>query len=83
MRDEVYIPFECRVSIFFPAGHVECDICPLLQTYSRRQCMRIGELIPAWQKRGHYCPLEIPGELITDTATGAVIENKEDKDEGL
>jgi hypothetical protein len=27
-----------------------------------------------------YCPLEIPGELITDTATGAVIENKEDKD---
>lgn len=62
--EEIYIPCECRVSIYFPAGHIECDICPLLQTYSRRQCMRTGELIPAWQKRGYYCPLEIPGELI-------------------
>jgi hypothetical protein len=26
--------------------------------------MRTGELIPAWQKRGYYCPLEIPGDLI-------------------
>lgn len=53
--EEIYIPCECRVSIFFPAGHIECDICPLLQTYSRRQCMRTGELIPAWQKRGYCC----------------------------
>ena len=83
MKDEVYIPFECRVSVFFPAGHVECNLCPLLETYSRRQCRRTGEYLTSGQLRGMDCPLEIPGELITDTATGAVIENKEDKDEGL
>lgn len=66
--EEIYIPCECRVSIFFPAGHIECDICPLLQTYSRRQCMRTGELIPAWQKRGYYCPLETPDELMPPEA---------------
>ena len=66
--EEIYIPCERRVSIFFPAGHIECDICPLLQTYSRRQCMRTGELIPAWQKRGYYCPLETPGELMSPEA---------------
>lgn len=37
-----------------------------------------GEYLTSGQLRGMYCPLEIPGELITDTATGAVIENKED-----
>ena len=27
---EVYVPCECRVSLFFPAGHIECNLCPLL-----------------------------------------------------
>lgn len=78
MRDEVYTPVECRVSLFFKAGHIECNFCHLLQTYDRRECRRTGELLLPGQLRGMYCPLEIPGELITDTATGAVIENKED-----
>lgn len=87
MKGEVYIPVECRVSLFFKAGHIECDFCHLLQIYDRkeyrRECRRTGELLLPGQLRGIYCPLEIPGELLTDTATGAVIENKEDKDEGL
>jgi hypothetical protein len=40
--------------------------------------MRTGELIPAWQKRGYYCPLEIPSELIPLETDGLKedLENK-------
>lgn len=58
-----YIPCECRVSLFFPAGEITCDLCPLLETYSRRQCRRTGELLPNWMVRGDYCPLELPDDM--------------------
>ena len=45
------------VDIYFPKGEVKCALCPLLQTYSRNQCMRTGELIPDTRGVGIWCPL--------------------------
>ena len=45
------------VEIIFPEGRVCCQLCPLLQTYSRNQCMKTGELIPDTKGIGGWCPL--------------------------
>ncbi len=45
------------VDIFFPDGHVCCDLCPLLETYARRQCRRTGEYILDSRATGLWCPL--------------------------
>lgn len=45
------------VDINFPEDRVCCQLCPLLQTYSRNQCMRTGELIPDIKGIGGWCPL--------------------------
>lgn len=47
-----------KVNIYFQKGEERCKYCPLLQTYSRNQCMRTGELIVDTQGRGIWCPLE-------------------------
>lgn len=47
------------VEIFFEPDHVACAYCPLLQTYSRNQCMRTGEFIIDTKTVGLWCPLEI------------------------
>lgn len=48
------------VSIYFPAGHMCCDLCPLLETYARKQCRRTGEyLIDTRVAVGFECPLKI------------------------
>lgn len=54
------------VRLAFPAGRVQCALCPLLQTYSRNQCMRTGELIADTRVRGIWCPLEIEEEKERD-----------------
>ena len=46
------------VDITFPKDRVCCQFCPLLQTYSRNQCMKTGELIPDTKGIGGWCPLE-------------------------
>ena len=53
---------EATVSIFFERDHACCQYCPLLQTYSRNQCMRTGELIPDTRGRGLWCPLKFEEE---------------------
>jgi len=45
------------VDIFFPEGHVCCDLCPLLETYARKQCRRTGEYIFDSRTIGLSCPL--------------------------
>lgn len=45
------------VEVNFEEGHACCQYCPLLQTYSRNQCMRTGELIVDTRGRGMWCPL--------------------------
>lgn len=56
---------EATVSIYFPEGHICCDLCPLLETYARKQCRRTGEyLLDTRSTIGFECPL--------------IFENKED-----
>lgn len=50
------------VDINFPKDKVCCKLCVLLQTYSRNQCMRTGELIADINGRGIWCPLQIVNE---------------------
>ena len=53
---------ETAVKLYFPKDRVCCQLCPLLQTYSRNQCMRTGELIPDIKGIGMWCPLELKEE---------------------
>lgn len=53
---------KATVSIFFERDHACCQYCPLLQTYSRNQCMRTGELIPDTRGLGLWCPLKFEEE---------------------
>lgn len=49
---------EASINIFFPEGHVCCDLCPLLETYARKQCRRTGEyLLDTRVTVGYECPL--------------------------
>lgn len=47
------------VDIYFPDGHVCCDLCPLLETYARKQCRRTGEYILDSRTTGLNCPLQL------------------------
>jgi len=49
---------EAKATIYFPKGEESCKLCPLLQTYSRNQCMLTGELIADTRYTGFNCPLE-------------------------
>ena len=53
---------EATVNIFFQKGEERCKFCPLLQTYSRNQCMRTGELIVDTNGRGAWCQLRFEEE---------------------
>lgn len=62
------------VDIYFPEDEVRCALCPLLQTYSRNQCMKTGELIADTRGIGYHCPLydtlhkeETHGKLLSAT----------------
>ena len=46
-----------QVTIFFYDGVVCCDRCPLLETYSRKQCRRTGEILGDTRTTGYECPL--------------------------
>lgn len=45
------------VNIFFTNDEVCCKYCPLLETYSRKQCRRTGEFIVNENTTGYWCPL--------------------------
>lgn len=48
-----------EVTIHFPEGHVCCDLCPLMETYARKQCRRTGEyLLDTRVTVGYECPLK-------------------------
>ena len=48
-----------QVTIWFPEGHLCCDLCPLLETYARKQCRRTGEYLADTRGIGFECPLVI------------------------
>lgn len=51
-----------NVTINFPDGHVCCDLCPLLETYARKQCRRTGEYLLDTRGIGYECPLQFEEE---------------------
>lgn len=50
------------VEIHFPENHVCCDLCPIMETYARKQCRRTGEyLLDTRETVGWECPLKFKG----------------------
>jgi hypothetical protein len=57
-QNAVYHYESATIDIHFPEGHVCCDLCPLLETYARKQCRRTGEyLLDTRVTVGWQCPL--------------------------
>lgn len=55
------------VPIHFPEGNVCCDLCPLMETYARKQCRRTGEyLLDTRVTVGYECPLIFQGQEDND-----------------
>lgn len=50
------------VLIHFPEGKVCCDLCPLMETYARKQCRRTGEYLVDSRVTGAWCPLKYEGK---------------------
>lgn len=50
---------KASVDIFFTGEVVCCELCPLLETETRKQCRRTGEYIQNSKTTGYYCPLKI------------------------
>ena len=50
------------VDIYFPDGHVCCELCPVLETYARKQCRRTGEYLLDTRITGLNCPLRFESE---------------------
>lgn len=50
---------EATVRMFFPEGRICCDLCPLMETYARKQCRRTGEYLSVDTRTvtGYECPL--------------------------
>lgn len=54
---------KATVEINFPDGHLCCDLCPLMETYARKQCRRTGEyLLDTRVTVGYDCPLKFEKE---------------------
>lgn len=49
---------EATAKIYFPEENVCCDLCPLLETYARKQCRRTGEYLFDTRTIGYECPLK-------------------------
>ena len=62
--DGVQFYAEATVKIFFPNGTVCCDLCPLLETYSRKQCRKTGEYLIDTRTIGYWCPLKVNEEIL-------------------
>ena len=53
---------KATVEIGFPSDNVCCDMCPLMETYARKQCRRTGEYLMDTRTIGYYCPLKFEEE---------------------
>jgi hypothetical protein len=63
------------VNIYFTDKEVCCKFCPLLETYSRKQCRKTGEYITNENVTGYWCPLLKPeSNTLVNERTGEVIK---------
>lgn len=65
---------KATAKIYFTGDNVWCNNCPLLETYSRRQCRLTGEYLIDGYYRGRNCPLEIVEEIKVNPETGEIEE---------
>ena len=49
---------EAQATMYFPEGKVCCDLCPLLETYARKQCRKTGEYLADTRTIGYMGPLK-------------------------
>jgi hypothetical protein len=63
-NDSVSFYAEATVKIYFPEGNICCDMCPIMETYARKQCRRTGEYLLDTRTTGLWCPLEIKEEIL-------------------
>lgn len=59
------------LALHFSGDTVKCALCPLLETYARKQCRVTGEYIADGWLTGHWCPLTetpdgVPAFMETD-----------------
>lgn len=47
------------LNIYFPNGEMRCSLCPVLETYARKQCRMTGEYLADGLLIGYFCPLKI------------------------
>lgn len=57
LRNESVKYTKMMIDLYFPPGKVCCDLCPLEEQYSRKQCRRTGEIIVDGKTFGYWCPL--------------------------
>lgn len=57
---------KATVELFFSNGNVCCELCPLMETYARKQCRRTGEYLLDTRYRGLWCPLHIEENIKED-----------------
>ena len=62
MEHKVTYYTRATVEIHFPEDRVCCDLCPLMETYARKQCRRTGEYLLDSRAVGYYCPLNVREE---------------------
>ena len=58
---------EAQATIYFPEGKVCCDLCPLMETYSRKQCRKTGEYLADTRTIGYMCPLKFIDNMEENT----------------
>lgn len=74
MKNGVTHYIKASVDIFFPDGHVCCELCPILETYARKQCRRTGEYLLDTKGIGYECPLRFEEETSEDRSESPQIE---------
>lgn len=65
------------VKISFTGDTVRCDQCPLLETYSRRQCRLTAEYLANGYLTGRLCPLVEEPNTYLDPYTGELFDLEE------
>jgi len=58
IKDKVSWYTRATATICFPEGDIRCSLCPMCETYARRQCRMTGEYLAEGYLIGGMCPLK-------------------------
>lgn len=72
------------IDIYFPEDKVCCDLCPLEEQYSRKQCRRTGEILVDGKTTGYWCPLmDADGKRVNYYSIEPDLKQEEEDDRGM